>query len=238
MTGVDLVAVDRIITSSRIIRVNVLLGVGDIRVAGTAAVSVEVSTRICIHGIVTNAKTIAIADVILQGVVGFAGKVGLTVVAGAPIYAVVTVVAFSILQILVWVNVKIIGGNRVQSDMCHVVGAVAVMSSLRHILLNRKGQCDATFLNNIAEQYLYSIFVGSATSGSRDGNRCACCSVTYNVVVVIAEVNCLAVPLRVDFQLAISKCKRPILPCCTSRESITIQHISNGTATKSVGCNG
>ena len=106
MTGVDLVAIDRIITSSRIIRVNVLLGVFNVRIAGTAAVSVEVSTRIRVHGVVTNSKTIAIADEILQGVVGFTGKVGLTVVAGAPIYAVVTVIALSILQILVGVNIK------------------------------------------------------------------------------------------------------------------------------------
>ena len=106
VTGVDLVAAERIITSSRIIRVNILLGVFNVRIAGTAAVSVEVSTRIRVHGVVTNSKTIAIANEILQGIVGFAGKVGLTVVAGAPIYAVVTVVALSILQILVGVNVK------------------------------------------------------------------------------------------------------------------------------------
>ena len=108
VTGVDLVAVDRIITSSRIIRVNVLLGVFNVRIAGTAAVSVEVSTRIRVHGVVTNSKTIAIANEILQGIVGFAGKVGLTVVAGAPIYAVVAVVAFGILQITVRVNIKLV----------------------------------------------------------------------------------------------------------------------------------
>ena len=236
MTGVDLVAVDRIITSSRIIRLNVLLGVFNVRIAGTAAVSVEVSTRIRVHGVVTNSKTIAIANEILQGIVGFAGKVGLTVVAGAPIYAVVTVVAFSILQILVWVNVKIIGGNRVQSDMCHVVGAVAVMSSLRHILLNRKGQCDAAFLNNIAEQYLYSIFVGSATSGSRDRHSGACCGITHNVRVVVTEVDCLSIPLGVDFQFAVGQRKKPILSCCACWKPITVQFVSDSTTSKAGRC--
>ena len=227
VTGVDLVAVNRIITSSRIIRVNVLLGVFNVRIAGTAAVSVEVSTRIRVHGVVTNSKTIAIADVILQGIVGFAGKVGLTVVACAPIYTVVAVVAFSILQIAVRVNIEIIGRNRVQSDMCHVVGAVAVMSSLRHVLLNSKGQCDATFLNNIAEQYLHSIFIGSSTTCCRDRNRCAGCGVAYNIRIVVAEIYCLSVPFRVDFQLAICKRERLIFSCCTRRKPIVVQFVCN-----------
>ena len=87
--------------------------------------------------------------------------------------------------------------------MSHVVSTVAVMSSLRHILLNSKGQCDAVFLNNIAEQYLYSIFIRSSTTCCRDRNRCAGCGITHNIGVAIAEIYRLAVPLRIDFKFSI-----------------------------------
>ena len=78
--------------------------------------------------------------------------------------------------------------------MSHAVLSVTIAGSLLYVRLDSQRQCHTVLFNSIAEQNLNSILIGSAATRCRDRNRCASGSITYDIAVVITEVNSFAVP--------------------------------------------
>ena len=118
--------------------------------------------------------------------------------------------------------------------MSHAVLSVTIAGSLLYVRLDSQRQCHTVLFNSIAEQNLNSIFVGSASTRCRDRYRCTSSSVTYNIAVVITEVNCFAVPFGVDFKFSVSQRKRLICSRGTCWKSVRIQYICGTIATETI----
>ena len=117
--------------------------------------------------------------------------------------------------------------------MSHAVLSITITCGLSHIFFYRQRQRHAILFNGIAEQNLNSILIGSAATRCRDRNRCASSSVTYDIAVVITEVNSFAIPFGVDFKLiAVSEHKRFIFSCSSGGLPFRIKLVCIGSDIK------
>ena len=66
-------------------------------VATAAAMCIEPGTGIGVHGIVTDTKAVTIANIVLQGIIGFARQIRLRKIACSPVHRIDSIISFCIL---------------------------------------------------------------------------------------------------------------------------------------------
>ena len=194
-------AVYAVVAGSGIVGIDVVFVIDVVGVTTATTMGIEPSTGISVHGIMADTKAVAITDVVFQRVIRLTRQIRLRVVASAPIHRIDTIGTFCVFEVLLRINVEIVAGNGIERNMRHTIFCIAIVGCICHILLDCKRKCSAILLNRIAEQNLDSIFIGGATSRSRDTYSSSLIRIALYIAVVIAEVNGFSVPVTVNFQL-------------------------------------
>ena len=239
-TAIRSPAVDIIIPSSCILRVDFAFAEYlPIRI-GSVTQGIVICTRISIKSIVTNQETIAVAQIIFKLPVCFPGKIGLLIGAYAPGHRIHTVVAFGIHQIFCRVFIERLAVNNINFDMCTCINRVSqptIAGRRSQISLIQTGS-----VRHISVQHRNRTFVFCA--GSRlniiaviinDQIRVAWNLDLGNIIAAMRpEQNGLAVPLREDFHGSIGEIYAVIKSSLSCRHTEIVQYIRFIMTTKAI----
>ena len=210
------------------------------RVGITSLMGIVPGTSICIHRIVADTHTVALAQECLDSIIGFTGKVGFLINADTPADRVNSIITLGIHHITVRVLVKSFNLNRKDRNMlvCLLSTCIFQPSVIRNIRMGQKlgihtpgirypgvQEHNGIFVFRTRSTSAIAAIVAKHSRVSRNIN-CSASQIPVVAVVMRTKIDGLTIPLRVDFKfVTISQGKAHVFAGSTSRKFIIIQHI-------------